>query len=109
MKLHTRWQETRYGVFQRRTEHELFCRIALSEQERAVYESLDIGSRLVCAYVSRGLRLDTRLSSLIAGETRFGSEDRSYLEEIERQVLAAADDLAEALGTEIENGGEVGG
>ena len=97
MKLHKRWAETRYGVFQRRTEHELFCRIELDAAEQVAYELSDLGERMVCEYRSRGLPLDTRMSSLIAGETRFGSEDRAYLEEIEKQVVAAAEDLAEML------------
>jgi hypothetical protein len=97
MKLHKRWAETRYGIFQRRTEHELFCHIELDAAEQAAFECSGLGERLVCEYRSRGLPLDTRMSSLIAGETRFGSEDRAYLEEIERQVTAAAEELAETL------------
>jgi len=97
MKLHKRWAETRYGVFHRRTEHELFCRIELDAAEQAAYERSGLGEQLVCDYRSHGLPMETRLKSLIAGETRFGSEDRAYLEGIERQVVAAADDLAEAL------------
>ncbi len=97
MKLHTRWTETRYGVIFRRTEHELFCRIELSAAEQAVYQRSDLGDRLVCEYRPRGLKLDTRLASLIEGETRFGSEDKAYLEDIERQVTAAAEDVEAVL------------
>jgi hypothetical protein len=97
MKLNCRWAETRYGVFHRRTEHELFCRIELDPAEQAAYERSDLGEKPVCDYRSHGLPMETRLKSLIAGETRFGSEDRAYLEEIERQVVGAADELAEAL------------
>jgi hypothetical protein len=97
MKLHTRWAETRFGLFQRRTEHELFCRIELSPAEQAAYERTDMGERLVCEYRPRGVPMDTRLKSLVAGETRFGSEDRAELEAIERQVTEAADELAAEL------------
>jgi len=97
VKLHKRWQETRFGVFQRRTEHELFCWFELSEDEQAAYQRSDLGDRMVCEYSSRGVRLDTRLSSLVAGETRFGSEDRAYLEAIEQKIIAAAEELASEL------------
>jgi hypothetical protein len=104
MKLNCRWAETRYGVIRRQTEHELFCRIDLDAAERAVFEASDLGERLVCEYRSRGLRLDTRLKSLVAGETRFGSDDKAYLEEIERQVVEAAEELAGEL-AEFTDGG----
>ena len=97
MKLNCRWAETRYGVIRRRTEHELFCRIELDAAEKAAFDGSELGERLVCEYRSRGLRLDTKVKSLVAGETRFGSDGRAYLEEIERQVRSAADELAKAL------------
>ena len=41
--------------------------------------------------------MDTRLSSLVAGETRFGSEDKAYLEDIEKNVSASVDRLTAKL------------
>jgi hypothetical protein len=106
MKLHTRWSETHFGVFRRQTEHELFCRIELTEAEHAAFQRSGLGDRLVCEYRSHGLQLDTRMSSLIAGETRFGSQDFAYLEDIERQVVAAAADIEAALRSTGDAGGD---
>ncbi len=97
MKLYTRWTKTRFGVFQRRTEHELYCRVELSEREQEAYPASGLGDELVCEYRSRGLPMDTRLSSLVAGETRFGSEDRAYLEGIKKDVSAAIERLTAKL------------
>ena len=98
MKLHKRWVETRFGVFKRRTEHELFCRIELDADEREAFERSGLGEEIVITYRPRGVPLDTKLSSLVAGETRFGSEDRAELEAIENQVAAAAERLAGVIG-----------
>ncbi|HSM41652.1 MAG TPA: hypothetical protein VK862_12935 [Afifellaceae bacterium] len=102
MKLHTRRIETRFGLFNRRTEHELFCRIELKPGEREAYERSGLGEAVVIAYRPRGVPLDTRLASLVAGETRFGSEDPAELEAIERQVGEAAARLADAVGGDLE-------
>ncbi len=97
MKLITRWKATRFGIFQRRTEHELYCRVELSEREQAAYLGSGVADELVCEYRSRGLPMDTRLSSLVAGETRFGSEDKAYLEDIEKNVSSSIDRLTAKL------------
>jgi hypothetical protein len=98
VRLHTRWVETRFGLFNRRTEHELYCHIELDPGERDAFERSGLGEAIVFAYRPRGVPLDTRLASLVAGETRFGSEDRAELEAIEAQVGAAAARLADAVG-----------
>ncbi len=97
MELVTRWKATRFGIFQRRTEHELYCRVELSAREQAAYPGSGVADELVCEYRSRGLPMDTRLSSLVAGETRFGSEDKAYLEDIEKNVAASVDRLTAKL------------
>lgn len=102
MKLHKRRVETRFGLFRRGIEHELFCRIELDAEEREVYERLGLGEAVVCAYRPRGVPLDTRFSSLVAGETRFGSEDPAELEAIEAQIDEAAARLADAVGGDLE-------
>ena len=97
MKLHTRWEQARFGVFIRRTEHELFCRVELTDSERAAYAESGLGDELVCKYRSHGLPMDTRLSSLVAGETRFGSQDKAYLENILKDITAAIERFTEKL------------
>ena len=57
---------------------------------------------MVIAYRPRGVPLDTKLASLVASETRFGSEDPAELEAIERQVGEAASRLADAVGGDLE-------
>lgn len=104
MKLHTRWTETRFGLFHRRTEYELYCRVELSETEAHAYPESDLGKELVCEYRSHGLNMNTRLASLVAGETRFGSEDRSYLEDIEKSIAASVDRLTASLQEQISSG-----
>lgn len=97
MKLHTRWTETRFGIFRRRTEFELYCRVELSKIEMPAYAAAELGNEIVCQYRSHGLVMDTRLASLVAGETRFGSEDRAYLEDIEKSVAEAVERLTARL------------
>ena len=105
MRLHTRWTETRFGVLRRRTEFELFARVELSEAEAGSYAAADLGREMVCRYRSHGLAMDTRLASLVAGETRFGSEDRAYLEDIERTITDAVERLTARLEANLRNPG----